>query len=484
MELDFERCYRAVDSRDARFDGWFVTAVDVDRDLLPAVLPGDHAEAGERAVPAVRGGRPAGRASGPACAAGRTPRPARRSGTSAADVVGRAMRLIADGVVDRDGVPGLAGRLGYTERHLHRMLTAEVGAGPLALARAQRAQTARILIETTDLGLAEIAFAAGFGSVRQFNDTIREIYGRAPSELRTAGRRRRPTVGTGARSRCGCRTGSRCTPTRCWTSSAPARSPGVDEVRDGDATDARPAAAARHRRPSALDPARRARRGHAAPGRRARPGPGGGPLPAAVRPRRRPGRRRRGLGRRPGAGPARRQGAGRTGARRRRRLRDRRPRRRRPADLASAGAADRPRPPARSVARRRDQTRRPARLPDRGGAARAARTRRSRCRPRGGATLRALAAAVADGALRPRRRRRPRRDRGRLAGAARHRRLDGAVRRPAGARRPGRRSCPPTSAYAAAPPPSACPTTRPWPRTPSTGRPGAPTPRSDSGGIA
>src|SRR5690606_26633660 len=76
--------------------------------------------------------------------------------------------------------------LGYTERHLNRMLTAEVGAGPLALARAQRAQTARILIETTSLSLAEIAFAAGFGSVRQFNDTVREVYGRTPSALRAA----------------------------------------------------------------------------------------------------------------------------------------------------------------------------------------------------------------------------------------------------------------------------------------------------------
>ena len=53
----------------------------------------------------------------------------------------RLSRLIGDGVVDREGVPGLAGRLGYTQRHLHRMLTAELGAGPLALARAQRAQT-------------------------------------------------------------------------------------------------------------------------------------------------------------------------------------------------------------------------------------------------------------------------------------------------------------------------------------------------------
>jgi len=113
-----------------------------------------------------------------------------------ADVVGRAMRLIGDGVVDRDGVDGLASRLGYTTRHLNRMLVAEVGAGPLALARAQRAQTARTLIETTDLGLAEIAFAAGFGSVRQFNDTVREVYSIAPSELRTAARRRAP-VGQG-----------------------------------------------------------------------------------------------------------------------------------------------------------------------------------------------------------------------------------------------------------------------------------------------
>jgi AraC family transcriptional regulator of adaptative response / DNA-3-methyladenine glycosylase II len=79
---------------------------------------------------------------------------------------------------------------------LNRMLVAEVGAGPLALARAQRAQTARTLIETTELGLAEIAFAAGFGSVRQFNDTVREVYSIAPSELRTAARRRAP-VGRG-----------------------------------------------------------------------------------------------------------------------------------------------------------------------------------------------------------------------------------------------------------------------------------------------
>src|ERR671922_56375 len=102
-----------------------------------------------------------------------------------ADVVARAMRLIADGVVDREGVPGLAARLGYSTRQVERQLLAELGAGPLALARAQRAQAARLLIETTPLPMAEIAFAAGFSSIRTFNDTVREVFALSPSELRT-----------------------------------------------------------------------------------------------------------------------------------------------------------------------------------------------------------------------------------------------------------------------------------------------------------
>ena len=105
---------------------------------------------------------------------------------SRADLVGRAMRLIRDGVVDRDGVSGLAARLGYSERQVHRQLTAEVGAGPVALARAQRAQTARVLLQTTPLPVTQIAFAAGWASIRQFNDSIREIYDRTPTQLRAA----------------------------------------------------------------------------------------------------------------------------------------------------------------------------------------------------------------------------------------------------------------------------------------------------------
>jgi len=100
------------------------------------------------------------------------------------DLAARAMRLIADGAVERDGVAGLAARLGYTPRHLTRVLVSELGAGPLALARAHRAQTARVLLVNTELSISEVAFAAGFGSVRQFNDTIAAVYERTPSELR------------------------------------------------------------------------------------------------------------------------------------------------------------------------------------------------------------------------------------------------------------------------------------------------------------
>jgi len=195
VDLDFDRCYRAVDSRDQRFDGWFVTAVSSTgiycRPSCPAIRPRrENVAFYPTAAAAHRLGFRACRRCRPDAAPGSPDWDVR------ADVVGRAMRLISDGVVDRDGVDGLATRLGYTTRHLHRMLVAEVGAGPLALARAQRAQTARTLIETTDLGLADIAFAAGFGSVRQFNDTVREVYATQPSELRSAARRQKP-VGTG-----------------------------------------------------------------------------------------------------------------------------------------------------------------------------------------------------------------------------------------------------------------------------------------------
>ena len=189
---DFERCYRAVSSRDARFDGWFVVGVLSTgiycRPSCPARTPL------RRNVRFFAGAAAAQRAGLRAC---RRCRPDAVPGSPdadvRADVVGRALRLIADGVVDREGVSGLAQRLGYSERHLQRLLVAEVGAGALALARAQRAQTARLLVETTALPFAQVAFAAGFASVRQFNDTVREVFGVTPTQLRRDARRRRDT---------------------------------------------------------------------------------------------------------------------------------------------------------------------------------------------------------------------------------------------------------------------------------------------------
>ena len=186
--LDPERCYRAVASRDARFDGWFVTAVHTTgiycRPSCPARTPlARNVSFFTAAAAAQRAGFRACRRCRPDAAPGSPEWDVR------ADVVARAMRLIADGEVERSGVPGLAARLGYSERQLHRQLVGELGVGALALARAQRAQTARVLIETTDLPMADIAFAAGFASIRQFNDTVREIFATTPSGLRSTGGR-------------------------------------------------------------------------------------------------------------------------------------------------------------------------------------------------------------------------------------------------------------------------------------------------------
>ncbi|MDQ3567385.1 MAG: helix-turn-helix domain-containing protein [Actinomycetota bacterium] len=183
MIKDFEHCYRAVRSRDPRFDGWFFTAVATTgiycRPSCPAVTPKRaNARFYSTAAAAQRAGFRACKRCRPDAV------PGSPEWNSRADLAGRAMRLIADGVVDREGVAGLARRLSYTERHLHRMLVAEVGAGSIALARARRAHTARLLIETTALPISEVAFAAGFSSIRQFNDTVREVFATAPRELR------------------------------------------------------------------------------------------------------------------------------------------------------------------------------------------------------------------------------------------------------------------------------------------------------------
>ncbi|MER5429585.1 AlkA N-terminal domain-containing protein [Streptomyces sp. NPDC002588] len=191
----YDTRYEAVRSRDARFDGAFFFAVETTgiycRPSCPAVTPKRHN---------VRFFPTAAAAQGSGFRACRRCRPDAVPGSAdwnaRADVVGRAMRLIGDGVVDREGVAGLAERLGYSARQVQRQLTAELGAGPVALARAQRAHTARVLLLTTGLPVTDIAFAAGFASVRQFNDTIRAVYAATPTGLRAAAARTSRRVGT------------------------------------------------------------------------------------------------------------------------------------------------------------------------------------------------------------------------------------------------------------------------------------------------
>lgn len=182
-EAGHDSRYEAVRGRDARFDGEFFFAVSTTgiycRPSCPAVTPKrENVRFFATSAAAQSAGYRACRRCRPDAVPGSPQWNVR------ADAVGRAMRLIADGVVDREGVTGLAARLGYSARQVQRQLNAEVGAGPVALARAQRAHTARVLLQTTQLPAAEVAFAAGFDSVRQFNDTIRAIYAVTPTQLR------------------------------------------------------------------------------------------------------------------------------------------------------------------------------------------------------------------------------------------------------------------------------------------------------------
>ncbi|WP_369960381.1 AlkA N-terminal domain-containing protein [Leifsonia sp. EB34] len=185
----FAQRYRAMSARDARFDGQFITGVHSTgiycRPSCPAVTPkADNVTFYLTAAAAHEAGLRACKRCLPDAVPGSPEWNVRD------DLAARAMRLIADGTVEREGVPGLAHRLGYTPRHLGRVLTAELGAGPLALARAHRAQTARLLLAGTDMPVTDVAFAAGFSSVRQFNETMAEIYHVTPGAIRGSARRR------------------------------------------------------------------------------------------------------------------------------------------------------------------------------------------------------------------------------------------------------------------------------------------------------
>ena len=202
MHTDFDRCYRAVQAKDARFDGWFVTAVLTTKIYCRPSCPVRPPYARNmRFYPTSASAQRAGFRACKRC--GPDASPGSPEWNVRGDVVARAMRLIADGTVDREGVTGLATRVGYTVRQLERLMQSELGAAPLALARAQRTQMARVLIETTDMPFGDVAFAAGFSSIRQFNDTVRTVCDLTPTLLRRKARTRLgfdDAVGSGAMS--------------------------------------------------------------------------------------------------------------------------------------------------------------------------------------------------------------------------------------------------------------------------------------------
>ena len=186
MTLDFDTCYRAVVARDRRFDGRFFTGVTSTgiycRPICPARTPArrnlrffPHAGAAEAAgFRACRRCRPEASPGSP-------------DWNTRADLAARAVRLIADGYADQHGISGLARRLAVTDRHLRRLLLAELGTTPIALARTTRLQTARRLLAETRMPVTEIAFASGFSSIRQFNASFQEVYAQPPSVLRRPG---------------------------------------------------------------------------------------------------------------------------------------------------------------------------------------------------------------------------------------------------------------------------------------------------------
>ena len=187
--MSFDERYRVIESRDPRFDGQFVSAV---RSTGIYCRPSCPARTARREnvsfFPTSAAAHEAGYRACKRCLPEAAPGSPEWNVRS--DVAARAMRLIADGLVEREGVPGLAAQLGYSTRHLTRVLNSELGAGPLALSRAHRSHTARMLLVGTDLSMADVAFSAGFASIRQFNATVREVYDMAPMQLRA--RRREP----------------------------------------------------------------------------------------------------------------------------------------------------------------------------------------------------------------------------------------------------------------------------------------------------
>lgn len=181
--LDAETCDRARIARDKSFDGLFFSGVRSTKIYCRPVCPVRPAKSVNvtfypTAAAAERAGfRPCLRC-----------RPETAPGSPAwlgtATTVGRALRMIEDGFLDSNTVDDLADKLGIGSRHLSRLFAKHAGASPSQVAATARVQRAKRMIDAGNLALSEIAFAAGFQSVRRFNDVFKALYGRPPSTLR------------------------------------------------------------------------------------------------------------------------------------------------------------------------------------------------------------------------------------------------------------------------------------------------------------
>ena len=183
MDMDAQACYRAISTRDARFDGRLFVGVKTTgvycRPICPARTPRPENVLffATAAAAQVAGFRPCLR-----CRPEISPQLAFWRGTS--NTVSRALALIEAGGLDEAGVEGLASRLGIGGRQLRRLFDQHLGASPLAVAQTRRVLLAKQLIHDTQLSMAEIAHAAGFGSIRRFNETFQRLFGRPPLSLR------------------------------------------------------------------------------------------------------------------------------------------------------------------------------------------------------------------------------------------------------------------------------------------------------------
>jgi len=186
MKLEHVWCYNALKSRDVRFDGRFFTGVLTTgvycRPICPAITPRSE---NVRFYPTAAAAEEAGFRPCLRCRPESSPGTPEWIGSSS--IVSRALRLIAEGTMDDFGVDGLAGRLHVGRRHLRRLFVEHIGASPMAVAQNRRIAFAKKLIDETRLGMAEIAFSSGFGSIRRFNDAFRKMYGRPPTSLRRTG---------------------------------------------------------------------------------------------------------------------------------------------------------------------------------------------------------------------------------------------------------------------------------------------------------